>query len=220
MGKRLRLDDVVFAIRESKGLLSVAAERLNCSRRGLCYFVGRHQAAQDALTDARERLVDAAEAGLWAAVLNREPWAIALTLKTLGKFRGFFEPQHLTPAGQCRLPQRDGLHVPDDDWAAPEARQLQRLLKARLEGSAEDEDDAAGEDLWEQQEALIARQHEQLEAQAAQLEAQAARIRELEAATTVSPDDPQDDDDAEVMAEIQRLSRIAADLQRRVNGAS
>jgi hypothetical protein len=43
------------------------------------------------------------------------------------------------------------------------------------------------------------------------------RIRELEAATPPPPAD--DGDDAEVMAEIARLTRIADDLQRRVNGA-
>jgi hypothetical protein len=180
-------------------------------------FAKRHPKVQAAIHEGRAVIVDKAERKLVEAIEAGESWAIALTLKTLGKWRGYIEAKDLTPRGQCRLPQGDGLEDADDDWAAPEARQIHRLLKGRLEGSAGDEDEAAGEDLWERQEALIARQHEQLEAQAAQLEAQAARIRALEAATPPPPAD--DGDDAEVMAEIQRLSTLAEQLQQRLPGA-
>jgi hypothetical protein len=135
-------------------------------------------------------------------------------VKTLGKFRGYIEAKDLTTSGQCRLPQAER---DDDEWRS--GRRRLRPWPDTLE-EAEDPDDAEPSadhlrDLWQQQEALLERQHEQLEAQA-------ARIRELEAAAawTADPSDGAEEGDAEVMAEIARLTRIAEDLQRRVRGPS
>jgi hypothetical protein len=44
----------------------------------------------------REEIVDYAEMGLRGAVLNKEAWAIAFSLKTLGKSRGYVERQEVT----------------------------------------------------------------------------------------------------------------------------
>jgi hypothetical protein len=213
---KLRQDDAIFAVRACLGNLSDAAERLGVCRQTLYTFAKAHPKVQEAIAHGRAVIVDKAEKALIECLEERQPWAISLTLRTLGKWRGWIEAKDLTPRGQCQLPQGDGLDVPDDDWAAADARQIRQLLPDRLEDDADDEPGAAEDDLWERQEALIARQHDQLSAQAAQLEAQAARIRALEAAT---PPPADDGDDAEVMAELQRLSSLADDLQRRLGGS-
>jgi hypothetical protein len=207
---KLRQDDAIFAIGVTLGNLSEAAERLGVCRQTLYTFAKAHPKVQEAIAHGRAVIVDKAEKALIQCLEERQPWAISLTLRTLGKWRGWIEAKDLTPRGQCQLPQSDGLDVPDDDWAAADARQIRRLLQDRLEDAAEDEPGAAEDDLWERQEALLARQHEQLKAQAAQLAAQAARIQELEAATAMPTADYGDEaeDDAikaqilDLMAEV------------------
>jgi hypothetical protein len=172
---KLRQDDAIFAIRTCLGNLSDASERLGVCRQTLYTFAKTHPKVQEAIAHGRAVIVDKAERKLVEAIEDGERWAVSLVLRTLGKWRGYIEAKDLTPRGQCRLPQGDGVDAEEDDWGVPAA-----YRRDSLEAS---EDDAADEDLWRQQEALIERQHEQLAAQAAQLEAQAARIRELEAAT-------------------------------------
>jgi hypothetical protein len=209
---KLRQDDAIFAVRACLGNLSDAAERLGVCRQTLYTFAKAHPKVQEALAHGRAVIVDRAEKALIECLEERQPWAISLTLRTLGKWRGWIEAKDLTPSGQCRLPQGDGLEGADDDWAAADARQIRHLLQERPEDAADDEPGAAEDDLWERQEALLARQHEQLTAQAAQLAAQAARIQELEAATAMSTADHGDEaeDDAikaqilDLMAEVRR----------------
>jgi hypothetical protein len=90
-GKRLRLDDVVFAAAQAKGSITGAAERLGCSRWGLYQYLRRHAKAQRAFDQEREKLVDEAEQALWECVAERQPWAVALILKTIGRGRGYGE---------------------------------------------------------------------------------------------------------------------------------
>jgi hypothetical protein len=209
---KLRQDDAIFAIRTCLGNLSEASERLGVCRQTLYTFAKAHPKVQAAIAQGRAVIVDKAERKLVEAIEAGESWAVSLTLRTLGKWRGWIEAKDLTPRGQCRLPQGDGVDThDDDDWALPAVHRRTRPTADELLDDA-DGGDAAEADLWEQQEALLARQHEQLEAQAAQLAAQAARIRELEAATAVSTTDPGDgaEDDAikaqilDLMAEVRK----------------
>jgi hypothetical protein len=55
-------------------------------------------AMKQAVEDARGEVVDYAEQKLRLAVLNGEPWAIGMTLKTIGKSRGYVERQEVTGA--------------------------------------------------------------------------------------------------------------------------
>ena len=51
-----------------------------------------------AVEHARGEVVDYAEQKLRPAILNGEPWAIAMALKTIGKSRGYVERQEVTGA--------------------------------------------------------------------------------------------------------------------------
>jgi hypothetical protein len=123
---------------------------------GMWKFLKRHPRAQDAFTQWRQRLVDEAESQLWDCVQERQPWAVALVLKTLGKFRGYIEAKDLTPAGQSRLPQRDdGEDGDDEPWIAPRHRgeDVDGLEDAdALEPSAD-----VLRDLWGQQEVVMSK---------------------------------------------------------------
>jgi hypothetical protein len=124
-----RLDDVLFAAEATRGNISAAAERLGCSRLSLYKYLARTPRAQQAFLDWRERLVDLAEDRLWECVDERQPWAIALVLKTRGRARGWGEQPTVpvsTPDGvQIYLPVKGSIaepikfYLPMED-AAPE----------------------------------------------------------------------------------------------------
>jgi hypothetical protein len=52
-------------------------------------YIERYEAVRAVYEEARGRRVDVAELKLDQAVNNGEPWAITLTLTTLGKDRGY-----------------------------------------------------------------------------------------------------------------------------------
>lgn len=78
-------------LRESYGLVSVAATRLEMSRSVLYRRIRKSAKLQEALADAREIVLDTSELKLMEAINRGEAWAISLALKTIGKSRGYVE---------------------------------------------------------------------------------------------------------------------------------
>jgi hypothetical protein len=98
---KYRLVEVVAALREHHGLLVLTAEALGCSRSTLQNYAKQYPVIAETIIEEREKLIDLAERGLYEHLMERSPWAIALTLKTLGKGRGYSEqrPMADTPHG-------------------------------------------------------------------------------------------------------------------------
>lgn len=79
-----------------KGITVAGTARvLGCTRRTVYSYATRWKSVAKALFEKRVELVDLSEMALRGAVLRGEPWAVALTLKTLGKDRGFTERQEI-----------------------------------------------------------------------------------------------------------------------------
>lgn len=95
MGARLKLEEVKQALTATKGLMSLAAERLGCNRQYLYEYVKKH-GLESIRDEARAKMVDTAEIALESAVLDKQGWAVCFTLKTLGKDRGYVERQEIT----------------------------------------------------------------------------------------------------------------------------
>lgn len=85
--------DIVQAIRAANGLLSVAAEKLGCSRRTIELRAKESEEVREAISTAQERELDEAESQLGKAVRAGKAWAIIFILSTLGKKRGFTKQQ-------------------------------------------------------------------------------------------------------------------------------
>lgn len=96
--QKFKIEDVVLALQESKGLVYVAARRLGCSANTIYNYAKKHPVIQETIDQERGLMVDTAELALWRAIQDGEGWAIALVLKTLGKQRGYVERQELTGA--------------------------------------------------------------------------------------------------------------------------
>jgi hypothetical protein len=77
------------ALQETRGLTTLAARRLGCTRGTVENYVARYPIVRLALHDARARQLDVAEAQLFKAIDNGELRAVESFLKTIGRHRGY-----------------------------------------------------------------------------------------------------------------------------------
>lgn len=102
---RYRTQQIVESLRASKGMVSVAARRLGCTRKTISTRMKRSPQIADELYEQREMSIDMAEVGLMAAVQKGEAWAICFLLKTIGKSRGYSERFELQNTGEPLVKQ-------------------------------------------------------------------------------------------------------------------
>jgi hypothetical protein len=88
---RFSAEQVAQALRASHGLSTHAAKRLGCKPHTILAYVRRHPICAQAQEEAREALMDDAEARLSEAIERGEPWAVTFALRTVGKGRGYVE---------------------------------------------------------------------------------------------------------------------------------
>jgi NADH:ubiquinone oxidoreductase subunit E len=92
-------DEVIAAIRQAEGNLSLAASLLKVERSTVYRYVQRYPTIKAALDSEREKWLDLAENQLKAAVRRGNIPAIMFTLKTIGRMRGYVERQELAGVG-------------------------------------------------------------------------------------------------------------------------
>lgn len=102
-GSKLTAKMVADAIRESRGMISIAARRLNCTRGTVYNWINKSPLVQEARLDAREAMTDTAELKMFEAITKGEPWAVAMYLKTQGKDRGYVERSEQEQVGNVRV---------------------------------------------------------------------------------------------------------------------
>lgn len=78
------------ALRSCKGNVSRAADKLGIERNAL-YNTIQYYGLEQVLHDQRERVVDVAEEKLYESVCAGKRWAVSLTLRTIGRKRGYVE---------------------------------------------------------------------------------------------------------------------------------
>lgn len=84
-------EQIIEALKKSRGLVYTAAERVGCDADTIYTRAKQSPAIRAAIKHQRGKIIDRAEEKLFAAINAREPWAVALILKTLGKDRGYVE---------------------------------------------------------------------------------------------------------------------------------
>jgi hypothetical protein len=82
---------MITALKETRGMVYIAADRIGCTADTIYNRSKVSAAVKAAMKTERGKVVDLAELKLFAALSNGEPWAIQMTLKTLGKDRGYVE---------------------------------------------------------------------------------------------------------------------------------
>jgi hypothetical protein len=96
-------EQIIAALRETKGLVYLAAKRIGCDPTTIYDRAKRSAAVARTIRNERGEVVDTAELTLYNAILAVEPWAIQLTLKTLGKDRGYVERTEQEHRGSVQL---------------------------------------------------------------------------------------------------------------------
>lgn len=97
--ERVKTQRIIDCLKETNGLISLAAKRVPCSPSTIRRRAAAVQSVQAVIDECRGELVDLGELALRRAVVNGEPWAVALVLKTLGKGRGYVERQEVQQDG-------------------------------------------------------------------------------------------------------------------------
>ena len=96
--ERYTAQEVIDAL--EKGYTCVGAgQLLGCSAETVRNYANKYPTVKAALKAKRTELVDLAEMSLRRAIVGGEAWAVALTLKTLGRDDGYVERQELTGEG-------------------------------------------------------------------------------------------------------------------------
>lgn len=95
--------EIVEAVTQAKGLVSVAARSLGISRRTIYNRRKKSRAIREAIEEAREYTSDVAENELFRAIQRGEAWAVCFYLKCQAKNRGYTERQEHAHTGDVVL---------------------------------------------------------------------------------------------------------------------
>lgn len=93
-----KTEDIITALEKTHGMVFLAAKELGCSAMTIYRRAEAVKAVRDTIDAQRGKMLDAAELKLETAIMNGEPWAITLALKTIGKHRGYVDRQEVTGA--------------------------------------------------------------------------------------------------------------------------
>ena len=96
-------EQVIKAIEDAHGILTVAAQNLGVSRMTVYRYCKRYPTIQQALDEEREKWIDNAEMQLIKAVNKGSIPAIMFFLKTVGKSRGYVERQEVQHEGEVTI---------------------------------------------------------------------------------------------------------------------
>ncbi len=81
---------VVATLRETKGLIFMAASKLGCTAKVLQDMVDQYDELREVVEQQRGEIADAAELVIYSAIVAREPWAVKYYLETRAQDRGYF----------------------------------------------------------------------------------------------------------------------------------
>ena len=123
---------VAEAIAEARGFVSTAAKNLGCSRMTIYNYINRYATVKQAKEDAREDMIDFAEAKLFQLIKAENITAIIFYLKCQAKDRGYIDRVQHEHSG------RDGGPIETHDITGDRAAILGALCRIADRGPAAD----------------------------------------------------------------------------------
>jgi hypothetical protein len=115
-GSRYKTSVIIEALRQSGGLVFLAAKSLGCSASSIYVRAKKSRVVKAAIQGPRGELVDVAESKLKSAVFAGDPRARNFVLSTLGKKRGYVRAKEVRHVG-----------VPSRKDAPPGAEDISRI---------------------------------------------------------------------------------------------
>ena len=100
--KEITKKQLIEAIKDSYGNITVIAQKINCSRVWVYELLKKFK-LESAINDEREKIIDLAENKLIKKVNEGDPSMIGLVLKTLGKKRGYVERIETEKIGEDKI---------------------------------------------------------------------------------------------------------------------
>ena len=82
---------VISALRDTKGMVYLAAKKLGCEAQTVYNYRDRYPAVRAEMEQQDGEVDDAAEMKLYQAIIAGEPWAVQFRLRTKCKGRGYVE---------------------------------------------------------------------------------------------------------------------------------
>lgn len=113
---------VIKALNDSFGNVSHAAKILGMSRSGLSKKISLDPSLQEIIDQFRETIVDKAESQLHLAVNKGAAWAVALTLRTIGRHRGYVE----------RVETDDRSPAPPNPWEGKTDDEIKEIIRQAI----------------------------------------------------------------------------------------
>ena len=144
MGTRQKFTQaqVIDALKETKGMVYLAAKRLGCEAQTIYNYRDRYPAVRAEMEQQDGEVDDAAEMKLYQAIIAGEPWAVQFRLRTKGKGRGYVERVQNEVSGQDGGPIQTE-HTEKHDLSKLTSDQL-RELRGLLAKATTDEPAGAG----------------------------------------------------------------------------
>jgi len=95
-------DQILKAVENSGGYVSLISERIGCSLTSIYNWIEKDEDVAAAIKREKVKQVDFAEGKLQSLIKKENPTAIIFYLKTQGKDRGYYEhrTQDITSSGQ------------------------------------------------------------------------------------------------------------------------
>src|SRR3990172_1312087 len=121
---RFTAERVTQAIRETRGLVSLAARRLGCTPKTVYVYIHRYPSVRQALQEEREAMTDLAELALYNKIQQGEGWAVCFYLKTQGRHRGYIERHELAVDMVMRAREMAEAHDLDPDEVVARAKEI------------------------------------------------------------------------------------------------
>ena len=144
MGTRQKFTQaqIIDALKETKGMVYLAAKRLGCEAQTIYNYRDRYPAVRAEMEQQDGEVDDAAEMVLYKAIMAGEPWAVQFRLRTKGKGRGYVERVQQEVSGPNGGPIQTE-HTEKHDLSKLTSDQL-RELRGLLAKATTDEPAGAG----------------------------------------------------------------------------
>lgn len=97
--KRYTDKEIIAALRDSGGLVEIAARELGCIPKTIYRRIQKSEKVSSAIASEREYSIDLAERNLRRGLASGEQWATVHALRYLGAKRGYIEKQQIEHEG-------------------------------------------------------------------------------------------------------------------------
>ena len=102
--EKFTAQQIIDAIRETKGMVYLAAERLGCDAKTIYNYRDRYASVRAEMEQQDGKVDDVAEMKLYQAIMAGESWAVKFRLRTKAKHRGYIERHEVTGKDGGDLP--------------------------------------------------------------------------------------------------------------------